>query len=180
MRTASCQKATFSSPNAVLLAAFGLRSFWVGFQVGSQATARVARPTPAVGPARSAAVTPQAHAAASFYTVVAAHLVPYTGGPARSSLALLDQREDFKADAPSPMTQPFRYSDSRLRARGGSRQLGRSAPNRGVSGAFGEGSSFFNPSNLLSVRDATGHPTADRVRGSKVQTQPQLAEGSVS
>ena len=178
MPAASCQKATFSSPTAVLLAAFGLRSFQVAFQVG----ARVARPTPKLDPARSAAVTPQAHAAAAFYTVVAALLVPYTGGPARSSLALLDQREDSKADAPSPMTQRFRYSDSRLRARGESRQAGRSAPNRGVCGVFGEGSSFFNPSNHLSVRDATGtHPSGDyRVRGSTVQTQPQLAEGSVS
>lgn len=169
MRAAGCHEATFSSPSEALLGLLGLRS--------SRSSARVARPTPTFDPARSAAATPHAEAIAAFYTVVGALLVPYTGGPARSSLALHGQRGHSKADAPSPMTQRFRYPDSRMLSRGESRQRIRDASNRGACGAFGEGSSFFNLSNHLSVRDARAD---DRVRGSTVQTQPQPAEGSVS
>lgn len=176
MRASSCRGATFPSPTTAHAVVVGLRSFRLVHRSS-------ARATPMHEPARSAAVTPHAASIAAFYTVVPALLVPYTDGPARSSL---DRRDHSKADElPSPMTPrsylaPRRRLPTALRARGLSPHVvtPKAGPWLRARGRlFGEDGSFFNLSNHLSVRHA---PAEYRVRGSTVQTQPQPVEGPVS
>lgn len=172
MQAPDGRKATFSSPTAAQVAVVGLRSCGLGFGVGFGLGLRLGfglglgrRFGQAL--ARGAAVLPRVELDTPFYTVVVTPLVPYTGAPARNSVAPLDERDSQAGSLPSPMTPRFSHSaqvGQQVCQPGRLASLG--AAGRGAGGVFAKRCCFSNRSNALSVRDAFAG-----------DSQPPTAEG---